>query len=303
MADASGPVLVLGGSGLVGGAVVREAIARGTDAVGTYRLSPMPGLQAWDGDPSSLGGLFERVDPHAVFYAAGFTNVDACETREDEAFHWNAVVPAAAAAASRDRAFVYFSTEYVFDGLSGPYSEDAAIRALSAYARSKVAGEERVLAAHPGALVIRTTVVYGHDPQGKSFVSQLRRRLGNRERMRVPADQVSTPTYSADLAARTLDLVARGAAGIWHVTGPARMDRFSFATLAAGAFGLDPALLDPAATKDLGQVAPRPLQAGLSTGKLVAALGPGAMRHPARGLAEYASRERLPVRQEGQISV
>ena len=296
MAEGRGPVLVLGGSGLVGHAVMRVAKGRGLDAVGTYHRFAVPGLLAWDGAPASYETLVESVAPRVVVYAAGFTNVDACEAREEEALHWNATVPSAVAAASRSGAFVYLSTEYVFDGASGPYAEDDPVHPLSAYGRSKVAGEHAVLAAHPDALIVRTTVVYGPDLHGKSFVAQLRRRLGNRERMRVPHDQVSTPTYSVDLAARTLDLVDRGSSGVWHVTGPARVDRFSFATSAAAAFGLDSTLLDSVSTADLGQVATRPLQAGLSIAKLVTMFGTGATRSPAEGLADCAARDQALVR-------
>lgn len=291
-----GSILVFGGSGLVGSALLSEGRRRHLAIHGTYRRCPVPGLAAWDGSATEAAALVDRLQPDAVLYAAGFTNVDACELGSDEAFEQNAVVPGAVAAASRGRSFVYFSTEYVFDGHAGPYREDDPQRPLSAYARSKVAGEKCVLDAHAAALVVRTTVVYGPDPQGKSFVSQLRRRLGSGDRMRVPVDQISTPTYSVDLAARALDLVDRGASGVWHVTGPAVMDRFSFAQLAASAFQLDASLLDRTTTAELGQTAVRPLRAGLAIGKLQAVFGVDAMRDPAVALAHFATQQQLALR-------
>ena len=130
--------------------------------------------------------------------------MDRCETEVDECQHWNAEVPGALAQRGAGaRRFVYFSTDYVFDGTGGPYGEDDPVGPISAYARSKLAGERAVLETDPTALVVRTTVVYGPEPQGKNFVAQLRGRLGRGERLRVPQDQVSTPTYNVDLAART----------------------------------------------------------------------------------------------------
>lgn len=289
------PVLVFGASGLAGSAIVAEAARRAMPVVGTYGSVPVAGLERWQGDPGDAAALIERVRPVAVVYAAGYTHVDGCEARPDEAVRLNAETPAALARESRGTPFVYLSTEYVFDGLAGPYAETASIRPLSAYGRSKAEGERRVLAEHPEALVLRTTVLYGPDHQGKSFVAQLRHRLGQRERMRVPDDQISTPTFTEDLAARMFDLIDQRAGGIWHVTGPEAMDRHAFARIAAEAFGLDARLLEPCATATLGQVAPRPLRAGLRIEKLEAACGQGCMRAPAEALAQLAAAERAAV--------
>jgi dTDP-4-dehydrorhamnose reductase len=87
-------------------------------------------------------------------------------------------------------------------------------------------------------------------------------------------------------------LLAVRAAGIWHVTGPALIDRCAFARLAAGAFGLEASLLDPVATAELQQAAARPLRAGLAIDRLRRAFGLDATRSPAEGLADFAASER-----------
>lgn len=297
MGEKERPLLVLGGSGQVGGALLREARRRSLAAVGTYRSHQQPELSLWDGGMDTLADLLDLLDPIGVMYAAGMVNVDACEGREEEANRWNAAIPSQIARLCQGRRrFVYFSTEYVFDGRSGPYAEDDPVNPLSAYARSKAHGEQETRAVDPSALVVRTTVVYGPEAQAKNFVAQLRWRLGRGERMRVPQDQVSSPTYNEDLAARTLDLLERNASGVWHVAGPEVMDRFSFARLAAEAFGLDAALLEPVATRELRQLARRPLRAGLQIDKLQAAFGPDATRGPRQGLATYAACEAVILR-------
>jgi len=287
------PVLVVGGSGQVGGALLAEASRRGIAVTGTFHANARPGLVPWDGTLDAFDALVAEVQPGFVIYAAGVAHVDRCETEGGECDRWNARVPGELARrCGGARRFIYFSTDYVFDGVGGPYGEDDPVGPLSAYARSKLAGERAVLGADPTALVVRTTVVYGPEPQGKNFVAQLRGRLGRGERMRVPRDQVSTPTYNVDLAARTLQLVLQGASGVWHVAGPDVLDRYAFARLAAAAFGLDASLLDAVPTPSLGQAAPRPLKGGLRTGKLTAALGTDVMRGVQAGLAAYALVER-----------
>ncbi len=161
-----------------------------------------------------------------------------------------------------------YSTEYVFDGVAGPYDEEDLTRPLSVYGISKLEGERAVLEADPNALIVRTTVVYGPERQGKNFAFQVIRHLGAGRRFRVPDDQVSTPTYNRDLAGATAELMERGAHGIWHVVGSEHMSRAELATRMARALDLDESLLDSTATSDLGQVAPRPLRAGLINHKL-----------------------------------
>jgi dTDP-4-dehydrorhamnose reductase len=186
----------------VGYALRLASAERGRAVMGTYLTHPQPGLRKWDGSLEGFDALVEAVEPDVVIHAAGWTDVEACEADEERARAVNGTLPGAIAARLRGQAaYVFYSTEYVFDGTDGPYAEDDPTNPLSAYGRSKLLGEARVLDADPSALVIRTTVVYGPDPNEKNFVAQLRRRLGGGEPMRVPADQVSSPTFNLDLAA------------------------------------------------------------------------------------------------------
>jgi dTDP-4-dehydrorhamnose reductase len=278
-------LLVLGGSGQVGSAILAECRRRGIAAAGTFRSHALPGLVAWDGGLDAFDALCEELRPSAIVYAAGMSHVDRCETELRECDRANAELPVTLAERCRGgTAFVYFSTDHVFDGRAGPYAEDAAPAPISVYGWSKLTGERGVLAANARALVVRTTGVYGPEPQGKNFVDRLRRVLSRGERVRVPRDQHTTPTYNVDLASWTIEHVASGASGIWHVTGPDVVDRFAFALMAAEAFGLDGSLIEPVATAALGQAAARPLRGGLRTEKLEA----GTMRGPRDGLAAHA---------------
>ena len=124
-----------------------------------------------------------------------------------------------------------------------------------------------MLAADPANLSVRTTVVFSFSPGDRNFVMQLLERLGAGQPMRVPDDQVSSPTYAPFLG-EALARLAGTASGVLNVAGPEVLDRVTFARRLARALGLDPALVAPARTSELGQRARRPLSAGLRIDRL-----------------------------------
>jgi dTDP-4-dehydrorhamnose reductase len=228
---------------------------------------------------------------NAIYCIAGKTDVEGCEEAPELAYNTNCRGPQMLAhvAFRRKIPFIYFSTEYVFDGAAGPYREDDPANPLSVYGKSKLLGEMSVLSACPDALIIRTTVVYGHDVEQKNFVYSLMRSLASGKPMRVPQDQISTPTYNRDLAAATVALVERGATGIFHACGPERMDRLEFARAVASHLSLKQELLTGVPTQSLKQKAPRPLSAGLATDKLRRLHPSITMRPVAEALADCRS--------------
>jgi dTDP-4-dehydrorhamnose reductase len=278
-------VLVVGASGQVGAELSRQLVTQGHQVIGTHQHVPAAGtVPLAVTDHAATAALIESSRADAVYFAAAYTHVDGCEDDPARAFAVNRDAPAAAArvAAQRGAAFVFYSTEYVFDGAAGPYAEDDPVHPISVYGESKLAGERGVLSADSGAIVIRTTVVYGVDAQEKNFVYQLLVRGRASERMKVPADQRSSPTYVEDLAAASLALVDKRAHGVFHVAGPEVVDRYELACDACRVFGLDPGFLDPVTTASLGQKAARPLDAGLRVERIT---GLGiTMRGPRAGL-------------------
>lgn len=263
--------LVIGAAGQVGGALMERLGDQ--VAAGTYFRAPFSGGYRFELGRSDAETLVASTGPDVVFIAAGMTHVDACETKAREAFRINRDGPAALAAAAREAGArtVYFSTEYVFDGRNGPYGEDDEPNPLSVYGKSKLAGERAVLEADPDALVLRTTVVFGPEEQGKNFVYRLVSHLREGSPIPVPRDQVSSPTYNRDLASAAVALVLNGASGVLNVVGPETMSRLEFAERVAQALGLDPAPIKPVDTGFLGAgSAPRPLRAGLKTKRLAA---------------------------------
>ena len=271
--------LVVGASGQVGAEMLRYfGRTRGVGyALPTCREPA--GKANWLAlDLVSLGSaaadaLLRPYHLNSIYCVAGMTDVERCETEPAMAKGANARGPAVLAAYARRLGlpFVYFSTEYVFDGHPmhpGPYAEDAQTGAVSVYGQSKLDGERAVRDAHPDALIVRTTVVYGEDARGKNYLYSLMRNLGAGRSMRVPADQISTPTYNRDLVRATVGLVDAGATGVFHLCGPELLSRIDFARRIAEFLELDASLLEPVPTASLGQRAARPLEAGLLTEKL-----------------------------------
>lgn len=151
--------------------------------------------------PESVRQAIVDVRPVAVISAAAYTAVDQAETDEDTAFAINGIGAGAvaAAAAACNAPVIHLSTDYVFDGtLDRPYREDDPIAPMSAYGRSKVAGEAAVLEATGDTAILRTAWVYS--PFGKNFARTMLRLAGERDTVRVVADQIGAPTSAEDIA-------------------------------------------------------------------------------------------------------
>ena len=286
-------ILVLGASGQLGAALCRQL---GPAAIPAARRPPSPGwitldLATLTESPTELVATNKLT---AIICSAGATDVERCESDHawaDAANHLGPLALARAAAHARIP-FVFYSTDYVFPGTPsnpGPYREDDPTHPLSYYGASKLAGEQSILAENPAALVLRTTTVYGPDPQGKNFLYTLRRLLSSGQTMRVPTDQLATPTYNEDLARATLALLAGGHTGLFHSARPHMLSRIDFARLASRLLSLDASLLIPLTTPELNQRAPRPLIAGLDSTLLNTTLGRPFFRTPGQGILDWAS--------------
>jgi dTDP-4-dehydrorhamnose reductase len=258
--------LVLGASGQVGGHLLAQLLERGHAAVGTRRSFAASGLPRLD--IAELARVREAVrdtEAEAVFLPAGFTWVDGCEKDPARSARENLEQPLAVArvCAEAGALFVWYSTDYVFDGRHGPYAEADVPAPLQVYGRDKLACEQALATEGIASLVVRTTTVFGPERQGKNFVLQLVSKARAGERLKVACDQLATPSYGPDVARATLELVEAGARGVVHVAGPDLLDRASFALLACEVLGLDARTVEPVTTEAQAAPALRPLRAGL----------------------------------------
>lgn len=263
-------VLVTGAAGQLGRAFAEVAVPR-HDLV---LLTRPGGATVADGlpvdltDPAALADAVRRHRPDWVLHAAALTDVDACERDPALAHRVNALATQAVAQAARNAGagLVAVSTDYVFDGERGDYRETDVPRPLSAYGRSKLEGERLALAAHPEAIVARTSVVFG--PHRKNFFLWLLGELRAGRGVRIVRDQRVTPTLSHDLAEQCLALMQARASGIYHTAGASPLSRLEAAQALARRFGLRDGPITPIRSDELSWLAPRPRDATLNTAKV-----------------------------------
>jgi dTDP-4-dehydrorhamnose reductase len=262
-------VLVIGSGGQVGSDLCRLLAL-------DPRLSATAGLTRAEcdiTDPARLRAVIRDQARAArvqggltVVNTAAWTDVDGAETDEAGAYAVNATGPAhlAAACAEIGATLVHLSTDYVFDGVADkPYEVDDKTAPASAYGRTKLAGEQAVLALCPDAYVVRTAWVYG--AVGTNFVKTMARLARERDVLTVVDDQRGSPTWSADLAAGLIELIVSGASfGLYHFTNAGDTTWHAFAQAIMEEIGEDPAKVLPISTEAFPRPAPRPAYSVLS---------------------------------------
>jgi dTDP-4-dehydrorhamnose reductase len=172
----------------------------------------------------------QRERPEWIINAAAFNDVDGAETQPEDVFAVNGAGPGhlAESAAVVGARVVHISTDYVFDGTKGTaYTEDDVPNPLSVYAQSKYEGERRVLESRVSACVLRTAWLYGR--HGKNFVKAILAAAAKGGPLKVVADQVGSPTATADLARAIAQLIQTPARGLFHVANGGACSRFEFA--------------------------------------------------------------------------
>lgn len=269
--------LIIGGSGMVGGALCRTLERSGVPVAVTYYSRSVDGATRLDvRDAAEVRGAVEAVAPDVIFLAVNTRGgVDACEvdTTQTVRLDLNGARNVAEAAARSRAKLVYYSSDYIFDGKSGPYSEEDHPNPISAYGRSKWEAELIVSQLVPDHLIIRTTCVFGWDRTSRNFAMQVWENLQVGKSMRVPCDQWGNPTLSDYLAEVSVRLVQMDVRGVINVVGSERMPRSELGRILARTMALDPGLIVPLPTSEMGQKARRPLQGGLKTDKLLRCLG------------------------------
>lgn len=277
----SGRVLITGGSGLL---ALNWACAMRRDwevVLGTHRHAvALSGVSAEALDLEDAGRLATRFDalaPDLVVHAAGLTSVDGCEQDPALARHVNAELArnVAQAAASRRIRLVHVSTDHLFAGTRSGYREDDAPEPLNEYARSKRLGEEWVLQADPGALVLRTNFFgWGH-ARRQSFSDWIISGLRAGKRLTLFEDVYFTPILADALALAAHRLAALPAAGVINLTGDERLSKYAFAMRLAAAFGLPGELIQHDKISQSGLHAKRPSDMSLDNTRARDLLGTG----------------------------
>lgn len=289
-----GPVVILGAGGMLGSDLVGGAP---TSAEVRTSVDPETGARVDITDQGAVIRVLDEVAPRVLINAAAYTRVDLAEEQRERAQAVNGVAPAQIAreCARRGIFLVHFSTDYVFPGTTKrPYRETEPVDPVNEYGRSKLAGEEGILATTADSLIIRTQWLFGS--RGASFPRTMWDRATKGLATRVVDDQFGRPTYTRHLAEATWRMIELGVHGLVHVANSGTASWFDVAD-AVFTFAGARSLLTPCRTADYPTKARRPTFSVLDTSRLEALLG---MRLPPwrealQRLLEEFEREREPA--------
>jgi dTDP-4-dehydrorhamnose reductase len=273
-------IVVTGASGLLGASVVTLARDLGREVVGICHrnLLRVPRTRICRADLSNRQAvriLFAALQPESIIHCAAATSVDWCEGHPELAEQVNVQASAflAEVAQELNSQFVYISTDAVFDGSRGNYSETDRPAPLSVYAKSKLRGEEEVLRRHSSALIVRVSI-YGWNVQPKQSIAEwVLDEIGAGRRVHGFADVYFCPMLANDLAEVLLTMLDRGLRGIYHVGSSERISKYDFAKRLAMTFNLGVDRVVPISIVAAKLRAPRPIDPSLNTEKIRAALG------------------------------
>lgn len=275
-------ILVTGANGMLGQRVIRHYSQQNNVELMAASLEDMP---ADDSVPyvtidlcrkESIKKVVFDFFPDVIVNAAAFTNVDLCESERELAWKINVkgVEYLSESARLIDAHLVHISTDYVFDGKNGPYTEDIKPKPISYYGRTKLASENALRLQGAIYTILRTNVLYGPVRYGRpDFVRWVVNSLRDKKPIRIVKDQINNPTYIDDLVQGIAKAVEYKSQGIFHIGGSEFLSRLEFTYRIADFFGLDKTLITPIETVELNQPAPRPLKSGLITLKAQTQLG------------------------------
>lgn len=261
-------VFIAGASGLVGSNCMKHFAAQGWEVTGSYFSFKTESNVFYNTLDPSHPDNFDILSfkPDVIVHCGALTHVDYCETHENESYQKTvqSTKNLIAIAKQCQAKFVYISTDYVFDGKDGPYTEDAPVNPLSVYARHKLEGEQLALSELKDTLVLRITNVYGDEIRGKNFIARIIEQCRNHQKLvlKLPYDQFATPTNAWDIARAMFVLLRDGKSGIYHICSSDFMNRVELALRVLQYFPEAEYELFPASTEELNQPAKRPLIGG-----------------------------------------
>jgi dTDP-4-dehydrorhamnose reductase len=278
-------VLITGSNGLLGQKLIDLALAQSD-------ISLVATSSGSNRHPIKVGYTYQELDvcdadalriaivkhqPQAIIHTAAMTNVDACESNQEacEILNVTAVASLATLCKEFNIQLVHLSTDFIFDGADGPYSEDDNPNPLSLYGQSKWKGEQAIVASGCKFAILRTIVVYGVAAamSRSNIVLWAKNALEKGETISVVNDQWRMPTLAEDLAAACIAAVQKEVQGVFNVSGKDLMNMVELVNQVADFWHLDKTLIRPISSASLNQAAKRPPKTGFVLAKAISQLG------------------------------
>jgi len=261
-------VFISGASGLVGSNCLEHFKEMGWNVIGSHLSFATADTVFYNTlEPAHPENFdVETFLPDVIVHCGALTHVDYCEAHPEESYEKTvqSTRNLVALAHKCKARFVHISTDYVFDGVNGPYREDAPVNPLSVYARHKLEAEVLALKELEHTLVLRITNVYGNELRNKNFVARIvaQCREGRKLTLKLPYDQFASPVNAWDIARAMYLLLKDNKEGIYHIGGSDYMNRIELALRVLSYFPSAEYDLIPVSTKEMNQPAARPLLGG-----------------------------------------
>ena len=279
-------ILITGANGMLGQHLVKHLLDKNYDVIATgigpsrlpFKESKQFNYVELDiTDGPVVNSMIVQLHPEVIIHAAAMTQVDQCE--EQKIACWNINVTATRflldAAKEISARFIFISTDFVFDGLNGPYSENTEPSPVNYYGSSKWGAEKAVEESGLVWTIVRTVLLTGNPVTGtrQNIITWVKDKLQKGEKIRVVDDQYRTPTFVEDLAAGIMLVLEKNARGIYHISGKDALTPYAIAVETARLLKLDERLIEKVDSASLSQLAVRPARTGLIISKAETELG------------------------------
>lgn len=269
-------ILITGASGFLGYHLLRSAYAKGLEVYGLYNSGVISfehstNLQLDLRNYIDMGNVIDDIEPDVVIHAAALTDTNLCQSNKEHSYELNVEVTRNLAGICCDYQvpFVFTSTDLVFDGTKGNYTEDDAPNPLMVYGEHKLLAEREVERVYPSALIARCPLMFGALEAGsKNYFSFFIKSLKEGKANKLFYDEYRSVCGAKTVAEGILHLCEE-VSGIVHLAGAERVSRYDFGLAIAEAFGLDKSLLQSCSQKDMQMAAPRPVDVSLNIQKAI----------------------------------
>ncbi|GAB2613142.1 SDR family oxidoreductase [Belliella aquatica] len=275
-------ILITGANGLLGQKLVQQILDEGQfevipTGIGESRLPTSLKAAKWISlditDRDDVLQVFEKTRPDFVINTAAMTNVDICEKEKKacEILNIHAVMNLIQAAEKFNSHLVHLSTDFIFDGEAGPYSENDTPNPINYYGWTKMKAEEKIKASKIKWTIIRTVLVYGiaNDMSRSNIILWVKESLEKGETLQLVNDQFRTPTLAEDLAQGCLLTIKKQAEGIFNISGKEQLTPYDMAIATADFFQLDKSKIKETNSEAFTQDAKRPMKTGFIIDKAI----------------------------------